>query len=449
MAPPQLSDNQVICGPFVGDCVEEGAVKGLKTVAGEYDIVEVVNRLPDWQKPDLLVVKADAARNNFPRNISALGIPTVLILGDTMHLKHPLRTMLAYAKAEKFDLYVTDHKRHHLHWFEALGVGATAWTPGLFVKDFGLGFTASRNDTVSFVGQAGGQYHPYRNQMLEALAQRMGNLKVVRAPQHEAAKIYNSALASLNFSLNGDLNLRVFEVLAAAGCLVTDRLSPQSGLDLLFRDGSDFLSYTSLEELVTILDDLKRSPARAIEIARSGHQAFTAAHTPDQKRADFLQSISAGKGWGSFDLPLDPRGRVFAERKKTDLFRRVCIYEWFQEMHRRNQSLDILFQPECDPAYACDLVDLPRHKVRVSDDADRTLFAAAGVADQIAYQAPGTHSQADVLVYPTAGFTEFPDSKFVLVQEWGKEARFEVFSTAMRQFGYNGVPELDGLFVKA
>jgi protein O-GlcNAc transferase len=446
MDPPCLANEQIICGPFIKNDSIAGRVLELATPRGDYDISDVLKRIPQSQRPDLIVVKADAARNNFPRNFSACGIPAVLILGDTTHMKEPLQVMLRYAASEPYSMYVTDHKRHHLHWFQNLGVGPVAWTPGLFVKDFGIPFKHKRDVPLSFVGQAG-KFHPWRALMLAELEKRGINITKGSAPQKDAAAIYARSQATLNFSLNADLNLRVFEVLAAGGCLVTDRLPPQSGLNILFTPGQDFFGYDGLEDLASLLEDLKKNPRRCLEVALAGQRKFQDGHSPEIKRSDFLETVLAGEGCGTFDLPLDPRGEVCGMRDEKSFFARVEQYEWFQERHRCGESLRIRFTPGAEMALACDLVDLPRHKVYCQDNS-LPLFASADIVGQI--HESNSSMDVDVLVVGSSedisqGEAPVLISDFSVLTENDKQA----VQNRMMNSGFEETEELSGYFIRS
>jgi tetratricopeptide (TPR) repeat protein len=446
MDPPRLNEEQVLCGPFVKDQILNGKVLGLSVPPGEYDIQDVLTRIPEQQRPDLIVVKADAARNNFPRNLGTCNIPSVLILGDTTHMKAPLQVMLRYAASESYSLYVTDHKRHHLHWFQNLGLGPVAWTPGLFVKDFEIPFETLRDVPLSFVGQAG-KFHPWRAFMLAEMEKRGIKVSKGRAPQKDAAAIYARSQATLNFSLNADLNLRVFEVLAAGGCLVTDRLSPQAGQDVLFISGQEFFGYDGLEDLVSLLDILNKNPRLCLEVAAAGQKKFQERHSPDIKRRDFLETVMAGEGRGTFDLPLDLRGKVCGMRDENSFFARVEQYEWFQERHRCGESLKIRFAPGAEMSLACDLVDLPRHKVYCEDNS-LPIFAIAGVVGQI--HLANSLTDFDVLVVGASD--EIPQvgapiliSDFSVLPENEKQSVL----SRMRNSGFEKREDLSGYFVKS
>ena len=69
-------------------------------------------------------------------------------------------------------------------------------------------------------------------------------------PQADSFKAFTLSNISLNISLNGDLNLRNFEILSAKSFLLTDKLSDESGLSLLLENGKDYESYSSIDELI-------------------------------------------------------------------------------------------------------------------------------------------------------------------------------------------------------
>lgn len=102
------------------------------------------------------------------------------------------------------------------------------------------------------------------------------------------AEIYAESVASFNASLNGDLNLRVFEVLSAGGCPLTDRLAPESGLGLLLDEDTHYFGYDTPEELVEKARYLLRSTEQALAVARAGTAAFVESMLPARRAADLL-----------------------------------------------------------------------------------------------------------------------------------------------------------------
>ena len=99
-------------------------------------------------------------------------------------------------------------------------------------------------------------------------------LRILSCPAEQAARHYGEAHITFNCSLNGDLNMRVFETLGAGGFLLTDRLSPQSGLERLFRDGAHLALYDSPDDLIAKIEYYLDRPDEAAEIARRGQQHY-------------------------------------------------------------------------------------------------------------------------------------------------------------------------------
>ena len=69
---------------------------------------------------------------------------------------------------------------------------------------------------LTFVGQVG-RFHPYRRWVLQQVQAAGLPLETLRGTLAQTADIYADSQITLNISLNGDLNLRVFEALAAGG----------------------------------------------------------------------------------------------------------------------------------------------------------------------------------------------------------------------------------------
>ena len=59
---PAFSSNQVNCGPYCKDQHDGSRYVSLQTPVGQYDIQSIIERLPEDQHPELLIVKADATR---------------------------------------------------------------------------------------------------------------------------------------------------------------------------------------------------------------------------------------------------------------------------------------------------------------------------------------------------------------------------------------------------
>lgn len=359
--PFDLSDQQVTVGPQVLPDQQKMMFAGW-TPAGEYDLQQALasqNITPEF---DAIVVWSDAGGSNRPLNLAAFDCPKVLCVGDTHHLNRPLRTMIDYARKAGFDFIVSSHNRHHLHWFAEAGLTQLAWIPALKAQHIPRPISKDRKSQICFVGQWS-VFHPRRQRLLTALQSHQLALVTTRADREESADLYASSVASFNASLNGDLNLRVFEVLSAGGCLLTDRLSAQSGLDLILREDRDYCAYDSAEELVDKAHFLLREPAAALALARAGNRTYCQTILPQRQAEALLDWVFGGRLDSAYGIdPAPPR-----PNPPPSLNLRLSVYEALQEAHRYLEKPVVLFSSALPVIFQQDAADLYRLDMSVGD----------------------------------------------------------------------------------
>ena len=393
--PVLYSTREIFCGPDAADHrAPDGQPIGIRTPVGPYDAAQVVAAAAGGRvEPDLVVVKADATGRNFPLNLAAFACPKVLVVGNTQHLDAPIRRLLAYARQEKFDFVVSDHKRHHLHFFVEAGFPRVAWLPALNVHPHRQPPTSHEpRRELLFVGQTG-KYHPFRNQVLGAVKQSGLPLTVTVAPQARAAALYAGSAISLNCSLNGDLNLRVFEVLSSGGFLLTDRLAPEAGLELLFEEGLHYEAFGGVPELIEKARRYLERPAAAAAIARAGAEAYWRAHEPSRKAHELMSFVFEGRLPAAYDIVRERRAASVPAASFEAVMARAPIYEALQELHLARASCRVLVDQAADERIVCDAVDLPRLRVTVTGTRARArpgalaLWRHAGVLDRVSWLA--------------------------------------------------------------
>lgn len=368
---PVFSSRQLTVGPRRSDQPED--IYEIVTPIGMYDLHDHLSRHGVDTAFDLVVVSADAVRRNLPVNLAAFGCPVVLIAGDTHHLDQPLQIMLAYARAEPFDLVVNCHNRHHLHWYVEAGLRRVLWLPGGIARHIPVRPPERRRPTIAFVGQSG-PFHPRRTRLLERLQESGLPLRGGRASRVDAASLYAGSQLSFNASLNADLNMRVFEVLSGQGCLLTDRLAPASGLDLLLEEGRDYLAYGSEEEMIEQARAALADPARCAAIAASGYRRFMAELQPDMQIARLMGWVGGAPVDALHEARDDPRmARGTGIGKLTG---RVRNYERVQEKHRVIERPVVEIDARVPVPFMLDLADLPRLLIRIAPDADEARAAA-------------------------------------------------------------------------
>ncbi len=340
IAPFRLSPRQITIGvhyPRPSNILAHTESPDILVPPGRYDLEATLRQSGTTEQPDLIVVWSSALRANLPVNLGAFRCPRLLICGDTHHMQRPIGFMLDYARAEAFDAVASVYDRQHLHWFLAAGFENCAWVPGTTVQHVPMRWLAQRQDQVVFVGQAGAM-HAWRQTLLEGIAAAGIPLLAGLATRAQAAEAFSQSLVSFNGSLNGDLNMRVFEVLSAGGFLLTDRLSPQAGLELLLRPGVDCETYQDAHELLDKLAFYRRAPTAALRIAEQGAATYQREHLAVRRIAVLRQWLLDGA------LPdwCNPRHDLRATASQAaarQLALRVPIYEMVQESQRAQPGL--------------------------------------------------------------------------------------------------------------
>jgi glycosyltransferase involved in cell wall biosynthesis len=376
---PDFKDSRVVKVPF----------------GRAYDVADLIKKLPNSWEPDLFVAKVDAFFNQVPVNVGQLKCPKVLILGDTQHGEKPLSRMIQYATAEKYDIYITDHKRHHLWYYWLAGIDELHWLPGLFLNPPDVFLSQKQGsvgervilsqqqikgnpefyrDKVVFIGQSG-RFHPRRRRIIDYLKTQFSNFWAHQLPHQESFVAYNRAPISLNISLNGDLNLRVFEVIAANGFLLTDILSEEAGMDLILEEGKDYVGYAGLEDLKNHISELVKNRDLISQYRRHSFDKYLQDLSPQVMGRRFKQLVDGQ----IIDNRFMSRSLKRIQHNDGIQFSpdRLLIYEMVQEQHQHLESVHILYDATFDLSSVLDVLDLPRTHVTIfgADDKYRHHLA--------------------------------------------------------------------------
>jgi len=271
--PPRVSENMVVVGPFMKTRRDGDRVMSIATPKGRYDLSALLKDLPSNQAPDVILVSIDATALNEPVNLAAFDCPKVALLADTHHLTSPLQSALSYLDDEAFDFHIALYNLRHAHWFASHGLKEVHWLPSMNVVGHKASPVKETIREIIFIGQSG-VYHPRRRRLLDAIEARALPLRQFQVPAERAARHYRAARISLNCSLNGDLNMRIFEIMAAGGMVLTDRLAPQSSLSHLFREGEHLAAYGSIGELLEKIEHYLDHPEEAARIAAAGEAHY-------------------------------------------------------------------------------------------------------------------------------------------------------------------------------
>lgn len=367
MAPPQLGDEQIVGGPdWIDERDTAGRVRSIRTPGGEYPVAAVLAKLAPEQQPDVLVCLVDSSRRNLPRALGAFRGPKVLLVADTHHLQSPLTGMMRYASAERFDRIVFLYNRHHAPIFGAAGFKNLFWFPGLTFPHSDATVQTARAGAkaasrIAFVGQAG-KHHPRRARMLAALLKSGLPVLQRQVAQTQALRCYAESSVGFNCSLNGDLNLRSFEILAGGGLLLTDRLGVGSGLDLLQEQGCEFATYGDEQEMIAVAREHLRSEAETRARAARGQEWFDREFNETRRRELFRALALDGVAPAVFPLPEEETHRITFSSQR-DLLTQTLVYESLQEAHRSQETVAAVAEVSVPASFVALAATLPRVKI--------------------------------------------------------------------------------------
>lgn len=363
MAPPRLAEAQINCGPFFMDREVAGRWVSLATSRGDYDLRAVAGRLPADQQPDVIVVHVDGSSlAGTPKNIGAFRCPKILLVADTHHGERPISGILKYAQRESFDRVVLLYDRHHADLFRAAGIQNLHWFPALTFAHsdsrIARARARERKALIALVGTTG--YHPRRLRAFSALVEHRLPLSWKQIHQTQAIAHYAESSIGLNVSMNGDLNMRVFEVLAGGAMLLADRLDSSSGLSELLQEGREWVAYDSVPELIERSNHFLQHPSEAQIIARAGQQWFDE-HFNERRRLEAFRALAFdGRDLPEFALP----EKRISFNGGVGIGNVLNVYESLQALHLQREEVTVVIDDSVPEAVQRLASTLPRVRAR-------------------------------------------------------------------------------------
>lgn len=244
--------------------------------------------------PPELFLYIDSGYNAYaPTGLDRLPLPTVAYFMDAYPPGIAQRTPYLSTLAPLFD-YVFAAHRGALPLLQQQRPGAPVdWLPPCCDPavhgDQGL----ERIYDVGFVGQVGSSY-PERVRLLEALEQKY-RLNDFRRQYYrtDMARIYSQSKIVINISHSSAIiPMRFFEAPAAGAMLLTEA-SATNGQSELLAEGSEYVSFTGIEDALDKVAYYLAHPQEREQIARAGQRAVLARHTYAQRAAQLLQTVQA------------------------------------------------------------------------------------------------------------------------------------------------------------
>lgn len=337
------------------------------------DMEVIVANLPNGWYPDIFIAYINAFFYLVPVNVAALSCPKILLLGDTHHGLEPLQKMISYAQQEQYDFYIINFDRHHLWYYWLAGIKNLFWLPTLLVTPPLPNFMElpyqqkditdkKFQDKVIFIGNF--NCHPQRRRIVEYLSHHIPEFFYGQMSLQDSFKAFNQASISLNISLNGDANMRNFEIISAGGFLLSERLSDEAGINLILEEGRDYEAFSDPQELTDKIKYLL--PKSSLSYRQASYQKYLDLLSPD-KSILRLQELLQGQDISDiFTAKSVKRIQYFSSNKLS--LARIQLYELIQNIHRVWDKLIIFVDSQVDFAYAIDFLDLNRVEIIINEN---------------------------------------------------------------------------------
>ncbi len=210
------------------------------------------------------------------------------VIGVVIDAHQQLEPRLGYAR---YCDHVFVVQLDYMADFAALPHASTHWLPLGCDPDIHFVTGLDRTIDVSFVGKLG-RPGSVRHAILSRVLPAFDTNNYARShTPREMGKIYSRSKIVFNKSINGDLNMRFFEGLAAGALLVTDRIG--NGLDRMGTDGVHYVTYDTADEAIDKIRHYLAHDAEREAIARAGQQLVFASHTYAHRLSEILKIVAS------------------------------------------------------------------------------------------------------------------------------------------------------------
>ncbi len=321
----------------------------------------IKSKFPKDFKPEIIELSARIL-DVVPQNLDAIGGKIVMKLGDTNHLENGgIRKMIDYCKKVGSHFHWIYQGAQHLHFFKKAGLKNCFWVPpSMVIPNIQMEPSTNRPLGLVFRGSTS-PLHWLREQALQSLKNQKISVDMQVKPLLQSIQDYNLATVSFNCSGNGDLNRRTFEILAAGGCLMSDRLHPYAGLSSLIDEKSEWIAWSSFDELHEKTKYALLHPEWCLKLAEAAHKNYVKNFLPSKLRKSFYEAIARNEIPELCDQTLDNRANIPCT--SVEFEDALTFYELVQEKSRTRPETIVSLIGNVGQYFSACLEDLTRVKI--------------------------------------------------------------------------------------
>ncbi len=245
----------------------------------EFVITDLLKKLP--AQPEIIIT-VQGFYNLIIHGIDMLTIPTVYYGIDT----HTRTKESIVSEAMKYSKVCFAQKkgcREFKERFDKKAVFMPCCAEPLIHKEFDV---ANEYDFAFVGGVDLEDAHKERREALKKLSKEY-KVWIGNAYGYFMSNIYSKAKVVFNYSMNDDINMRIFEGMSCKRAVLTNKLSSESGLNELFEADKQIVCFDEknmLEQAKKLINDDKYRES----IANEGYKAVLSKHTYEIRTEEIL-----------------------------------------------------------------------------------------------------------------------------------------------------------------
>jgi len=358
--PPKLDDHQLtgIVSDFESQNDNTLNTPYFTIPRGEFDLKELLDS-KSIPKVMHLFIFIDATMPYLPKNLKKAAEKVFICMGDTHHLPNPITRLRNYIKNEPVDGLIFTNNIRHAHWFRDVTQANFYFEPAISSHSFidSNNLYKNRSSDVVFYGQIG-KFHPRRSRIAPLLITK-NKIRHIHGNNRSISQELHSCSAALNITLNSDLNNRIFEIAQTGALLIIDKISEWNNVGPILIPEHNCLMYESAQELEDILTDKKRITASQKKLGLNLHKDYiekwSLLNIKNRLRNKSADPCGLLKYTDNTDRHIDIN-------LDFNIDSRIKIYEYFLELHRTHEKINVLLNTKYAKIIRQDLADLPRLK---------------------------------------------------------------------------------------
>jgi hypothetical protein len=165
-------------------------------------------------KPSILIFIEGGDHRFFPLELFNLNVLKISYLIDT-HLKDQEHIYLSHIFDVNFlaqRKYLSKYAFKNAHWLPLAAVSCE------------INFERARNIDICFIGSMDASVHPERIRIMSKLKSDFKNVKIGEFPANRIKELYSNSKVVVNWSVNNDLNMRVFEGISCGAHIISNSI---------------------------------------------------------------------------------------------------------------------------------------------------------------------------------------------------------------------------------